>query len=66
MAANWKRLLAHLRLMRCYQAANLAMAMEYRTAFFAQVFGMVLNDSLWLAYWTLFFSRFPVVRGWGR
>ena len=65
MAAN-RRLLAHVKLMRSYQAANLAMAMEYRAAFFAQVFGMILNDSLWLAYWTLFFHRFPVVNGWGR
>lgn len=64
--AGSRRLLAHLRLLRSYQYANLAMAMEYRTAFVAQVFGMVLNDSLWLAYWTLFFHRFPVVRGWER
>jgi ABC-2 type transport system permease protein len=42
------------------------MAMEYRAAFFAQVFGMILNDSLWVAYWALFFNRFPVVRGWER
>lgn len=61
-----QRLFAHWRLLWRYQAANLAIAMEYRTAFFAQVFGMILNDTLWLAYWTLFFGRFPVVRGWGR
>jgi ABC-2 type transport system permease protein len=60
------RLVAHLRLLRAYLAANLAMAMEYRVAFLAQVFGMMLNNSLWLAYWALFFHRFPVVRGWER
>ena len=64
--AGSRRVLAHLRLLRGYQAANLAMAMEYRAAFFAQVFGMILNDALWLAYWALFFGRFPVVRGWER
>jgi len=61
-----KRLLGHLRLLRAYLGANLSMAMEYRAAFFAQVFGMMLNNSLWLAYWVLFFHRFPVVRGWER
>jgi len=60
------RLGAHLRLLSAYLRANVAMAMEYRAAFFAQVFGMVVNDSLWLAYWALFFNRFPVLKGWER
>lgn len=40
------------------------MALEYRTAFFTQVFGMIINDILWVAFWVLYFTRFPVLRGW--
>ncbi len=61
-----KRLAGHARLLLTYLGANLSMAMEYRAAFFSQVFGMLLNNSLWLAYWALFFYRFPVVKGWER
>lgn len=47
-----------------YFRANLAMAMEYRANFVIQVFGMVLNDALWVFFWWLFFNRFPQVAGW--
>lgn len=71
MAAERKRgrrgtFRSHVALLRAYLAANMAMAMEYRAAFFAQAFGMIINDGLWLSYWMLFFARFPVVRGWER
>src|SRR5690606_28985702 len=33
-------------------------------AFFTQAVAMFLNNGAWLAFWTLFFSTFPVVRGW--
>ncbi len=26
---------------------------------------MFINDFFWIAFWCLFFTRFPVVRGWG-
>lgn len=52
-------LLAYLRL-------NLLAGMEYRASFIAQVVGMFLNDGLWLAFWWLYFTRFPVVEGWRR
>ncbi|MDP2872098.1 MAG: ABC-2 family transporter protein [Bacillota bacterium] len=60
------RLRSHLALLRAYLAANMAMAMEYRAAFFGQVFGMLISNGLWLSYWILFFGRFRVVRGWER
>ncbi len=44
--------------------ANLLAAMEYRAAFLAQVFGMLLNNMLYFVYWLLFFNRFHTVRGW--
>jgi len=49
-----------------YFKANLAMEMEYRGAFVARMFGMILNDAMWLVFWILYFTRFPVVQGWGK
>jgi ABC-2 type transport system permease protein len=43
---------------------NLLAALEYRTAFLTQVAGMLLNNLAFLAFWALFFQRFPSVRGW--
>lgn len=47
-----------------YIRMNLASAMEYRASFITQVFGMILNDAVWVAFWWLFFRRFPVLQGW--
>lgn len=43
---------------------NLRGAMAYRAGFITGVLTMALSDAMWLIFWTLFFSRFPVVRGW--
>jgi len=47
-----------------YTKANLAMEMEYRVSFIGRVFGMILNDLMWMTFWILYFERFPVVQGW--
>jgi ABC-2 type transport system permease protein len=47
-----------------YAKANLSMEMEYRASFAGRVFGMILNDAMWMAFWILYFDRFPVVQGW--
>jgi ABC-2 type transport system permease protein len=47
-----------------YTRLNLNAQLEYRGAFVAQVAAMFLNDGVWLAFWALFFTRFPVLRGW--
>lgn len=47
-----------------YWRANLAAQAEYRLSFAAQVVAMMVNNSTWLAFWALFFARFPEVRGW--
>ncbi|MDA8344589.1 MAG: ABC-2 family transporter protein [Thermaerobacter sp.] len=36
----------------------------YRGAFVLSIAAMVLNDGVWLVFWWLYFSRFPVVHGW--
>lgn len=48
-----------------YVSSNMQIALEYRVSFGAQVFAMLLNDSMWIAFWALFFSQFSVVRGYG-
>ena len=47
-----------------YVKLNLRSHLEYRGAFFSQVIAMIINDSLWLIFWSLFFKRFPVLHGW--
>lgn len=43
---------------------NLRAAMAYRIGFLTSVGFMVINDAMWIVFWAIFFSRFPVVRGW--
>jgi len=45
--------------------ANLQSVMEYRVAFFLQVFGMMINNGIYFLIWVIFFDRFKEVRGWG-
>lgn len=53
-----------LRFLAALWQANLLAAMEYRMAFLTQVVGMMLNNTLYFAFWVLFFDRFQEVRGW--
>lgn len=48
-----------------YIRFNLKSQMEYRGAFISQIAAMILNDGVWVAFWVLYFTRFPVLRGWG-
>src|SRR5215211_7775294 len=48
-----------------YTRLNLSAQLEYRAAFITQVAAMFLNDGVWVVFWVLFFTRFPVLRGWG-
>lgn len=47
-----------------YQKANLAGALEYKASLVSQVVGMFVNDILWVTYWVLYFTKFPVIKGW--
>lgn len=55
-----------LRFLVAMMRTGFASAIEYRSSFFTQVFGMMINDSLWVTFWVLYFERFPVLNGWGR
>jgi ABC-2 type transport system permease protein len=54
------------RFLGAYLAANVQAALEYRAAFLWQVLAMLINDAVWLAFWLAYFSRYPLVQGWGR
>jgi ABC-2 type transport system permease protein len=54
----------YLRLVATYTRLNLKAQLEYRGAFVSQVAAMFLNDGMWVVFWTFFFTRFPVLRGW--
>src|SRR5438477_9484982 len=49
---------SHIRFFGDYVKANLLIALEYRVSFITQVLGMVLNDSMWVAFWLIYFSKF--------
>lgn len=61
----FNKLLNYLSLAGAYFKFNLKAQFEYRAAFFSQAGAMFLNDCIWLAYFVLFFDRFPVMKGWG-
>jgi len=54
----------YLHLAAAYVRFNLRAHLEYRGAFFSQVVSMFINDGAWVAFWILFFRRFPVLHGW--
>jgi len=54
-----------LRFLLALWKTNLLAAMEYRTAFLSQIFGMILNNSMYFLVWVIFFDRFEEIHGWG-
>ena len=54
-----------LRFVAYYVGANLDVALSYRAAFAAKVFAFVVSDAMWVAFWWLYFERFPSVEGYG-
>src|SRR5262245_10054063 len=59
-----RSLVNYLSLAAAYVRFNFKAQLAYRGAFFSQVAAMFVNDGVWLAFWTLFFKRFPVLYGW--
>ena len=48
-----------------YFKLNLSAAMEYRTSFLIQTFGMILNNLSFAFFWWLLFERFESIGGYG-
>jgi ABC-2 type transport system permease protein len=59
-----RRFANYLDLAWAYVRLNLRAQLEYRGAFVSQVVAMFVNDCVWVVFWGLFFTRFPVLRGW--
>jgi ABC-2 type transport system permease protein len=65
MVADMLRtLIDYCRLVVAYLRANLNAQLEYRGAFISEALAMFVNDGSWVAFWILFFQRFPVLNGW--
>jgi ABC-2 type transport system permease protein len=47
-----------------YMRTNMATALEYRASLVMQVAGMFVTDTLWVIFWGLYFTKFPVLKGW--
>src|SRR5689334_8709048 len=58
------RICDYVRLLTAYLRANLNAHLEYRGAFVSEALAMFMNDGVWVAFWILFFDRFPVLNGW--
>lgn len=55
----------NLLMLKEYFKLNLLAAMEYRTSFILQVFGMFLNNLSFAFFWWLLFERFNSIGGYG-
>jgi ABC-2 type transport system permease protein len=47
----------HLKIMACYFRLNLASALEYRSSFLTQAFGMALSNSSFIFFWWIAFRQ---------
>jgi len=55
-----------LRLVGHYFRFNLSAGMSYRAAFLTQVFGMVLNNSMFIIFWLILFEQVGgIIKGYG-
>lgn len=53
-----------IKLMLCYLKFNISSAMEYRTSFLVQCFGMMLNDSAFIFFWWILFNNVSTIGGY--
>jgi ABC-2 type transport system permease protein len=56
---------SHLRLFAAHFRYNLAAAMEYRGSFLLQVFGMALNNTAFIAFWSVIYTKAPRIGDYG-
>jgi ABC-2 type transport system permease protein len=55
---------SYLKLVFSYGVVNLKSQMEYRGAFISQVLSMFFNNCVWVLFWTVFYSKYAVLKGW--
>ena len=54
----------YLELVVFYIRLNVSAQLAYRSAFFSQLVAMLLNNIIWIIFWGVFFTRFPVLQDW--
>lgn len=54
----------YLRLAFTYFRLNLTAQLEYRGAFLSLIAATVIDNTMWVVFWNLFFTRFPILQGW--
>lgn len=59
-----KKLHSYLRMLGAYVGFSWRAQIQYRGAFITQAAAMFVNNCVWLLFWSFFFARFPVVKGW--
>jgi ABC-2 type transport system permease protein len=65
MADNFlTQIKSNLSMIKQYMWINAKTAIEYKTSFLIQTITMFLNDLLWITFWWLFFTRFPLINDW--
>lgn len=55
---------SHVSLIKAYFLINGKTVLEYKKSFILQTASMFLNDLIWIFFWWLFFSRFPLINNW--
>ena len=55
---------SHASLIKAYFFINGKTVLEYKKAFILQTITMFLNDLIWIFFWWLFFTRFPLINEW--
>ncbi len=58
------RIKANLLFTLSYLKCNLASALEYKASFITQVLGMAINNAIWVIFWWLYFTKFPILNSW--
>ncbi len=48
-----------------YIACNMKAGMEYRTSFWIQIFGMVINNASFIVFWSILYARVGDINGYG-
>ena len=65
-SGGWGEFVKNLSLVWAYFGFNFKGGYAFRTSFWLQVWSMVFNDLIWVAFWVIYFARFPMVHGWQR
>lgn len=60
-----KKIIFYIQFALSYFKINVKALLEYKASTISQLVGMFVNDILWVSFWWIYFSRFPIVKGWG-